>query len=1129
MFEAIQNNTGKACFVGFIQFELNAYVQRVAPEHRNEILRYITRYQTASKVYLSINLETLIANLIEKNDPDYIAELFENDAARKESEFIIENISKWFPVSQNHRIWNDPIQFHSVIRKGCWPLSPYAVWLLFYFAAAGKHLQERSVLALLGDTFERYKERTVKNGEPELLAPVDFWSEALQHELITSEEGGQQGAITHSYASVVARHRAQLSPKRLALLRAVVLASKLGMKADNHDEAIKVLSELSGLHLKDAYDELKHLREEFNIIEWDEAFKQFDILGDAVPRTQFLAYVRQRVASTFDETGKAALFAIRAQDYCELLGDIDCDFAEKHKITTREWRYQAITSNLDSLPMQIESAADRWNSDSAIDIEVPRGTVIYCYIEPSRDIGIVEHDAKKLLRNNAENLGHTALPILLVMLIDEDGKLGQSLAELSVLEDSLSDQDAVKFGTLIPAHKQKMRADIASRIEGMIKQRRYITAFKEAMESTRLGSVGSEIFAKIYKSPITFPFDGFTTIKGNAAKTCQALTAELLQGRLDWNSVMAKPAKDQNRAASVLRESWNVFAKNGSVSTRPRHPVLRKLTEQWDKQLTDGEKGIPLQDAMKKLCAPPYGANIASAGLFLGVFVAPRSERLSVIKSGKSISMAEWMQEGIFRGNFIDFSGLHDVQLMYSEDTSSEWENLLDEWEQAETYYARRDWYVRAEELKKRLPLPSALTYKKLHLEELGKTAVIELEKNDEAQASAISKIENGIERSDVALLAWGTADLVNLINQMTVKKPLWSDYEIEEIKPRVEHSRQMLIQLFPDWLRRQSPRSGTPDAVGEFKHRMIHKVGKNLQQLKLDELQDELIQYTSASIRKAELIASAHQMLGEIRLWLTTHAQATSFVRVAELRALQKVGTEYAGKLRNISAHLDMPEIVELRVQLSNKLEEIKETLNGAKERASKLRQTQLNTIHDAEDLQNEVDELFSVFEGCGDDLDDLQLMRRSLRIYIQAYQQLDNDGLFWNEFDALADKLKSEVFDAIAEEEPPWEPLGTIGNFRKAIVESREAKSLEWIQALEKETEDLGNLNVADMNRLHTRANCPPAVLSENHRARLEEINKKIEEHLSKLKIDWLIEKFRELSPEMQKQFLSRIASIS
>jgi hypothetical protein len=150
---------------------------------------------------------------------------------------------------------------------------------------------------------------------------------------------------------------------------------------------------------------------------------------------------------------------------------------------------------------------------------------------------------------------------------------------------------------------------------------------------------------------------------------------------------------------------------------------------------------------------------------------------------------------------------------------------------------------------------------------------------------------------------------------------------------------------------------------------------------------------------------------------------------------------------------------------------------------------------------------------------------MRRSLRVYIQAYQQLSNEQLTWNELNSLSDKLKCEIFDTIGEDESPWDPLETIENFQKLISKSREEKSLEWIRGLEEETTDFESLNAAAINSLHVRANCPPALLTDSHHVRLDEINKKIEKHLSKLKIDWLIEKFKELTPEMQRQFLSRV----
>ena len=122
------------------------------------------------------------------------------------------------------------------------------------------------------------------------------------------------------------------------------------MKSTSQDAALNALSILAGIDVGNAYRNLKILHEDYYVIEWDEAFKQYDILGDAVPRTQFLSYVRQRVANTYTESGKASLFASKASEYCELLGDFDCDFAEENKITTNEWSFQGETSTLESLP-----------------------------------------------------------------------------------------------------------------------------------------------------------------------------------------------------------------------------------------------------------------------------------------------------------------------------------------------------------------------------------------------------------------------------------------------------------------------------------------------------------------------------------------------------------------------------------------------------------------------------------------------------------------------------------------------------------------------------------------------------------------------------------------------------------
>ena len=238
--------------------------------------------------------------------------------------------------------------------------------MLFYLTSAGKHLQERSALALLTDVFDQHRQAKIPDDGSWLLFPVDLWSDAMQEELLASEETGQQGSITHAYASVVARHGSQLDESLVRVLRGVVLSSKLSLRSEAKEDAVEAIAHLVGQPRVLVRELVGQLQDEYNVIHWDHSFRQFDILGDAVPRTQFLAFLRQRVASSFDENTKANLFASRGRERCELLGDLDCDFAEENQISTREWSYLSVASTLDVLETNLRFALSRWNSAVAV-------------------------------------------------------------------------------------------------------------------------------------------------------------------------------------------------------------------------------------------------------------------------------------------------------------------------------------------------------------------------------------------------------------------------------------------------------------------------------------------------------------------------------------------------------------------------------------------------------------------------------------------------------------------------------------------------------------------------------------------------------------------------------------------
>ncbi len=191
----------------------------------------------------------------------------------------------------------------------------------------------------------------------------------------------------------------------------------------------------------------------------------------------------------------------------------------------------------------------------------------------------------------------------------------------------------------------------------------------------------------------------------------------------------------------------------------------------------------------------------------------------------------------------------------------------------------------------------------------------------------------------------------------MTRETPLWSEHQIQEIQPSVERTCQAIIQVFPDWIGKQSPRDGTPDAAGDFKHKMLRLIGGNLKKLGLDEIYEQLERRTLDVIKNVETAAEARQVLREIELWLTTHGDATRFVRVAELRALHQVGKEYASKLQGLAARIQMPKIMEVRSSLSETLGKMKEVEADLVKRASKLWKSKLRSADDLDSLAAEVD----------------------------------------------------------------------------------------------------------------------------------------------------------------------------
>lgn len=1122
LFEGVQEHADKATFVAFIQFDLNTYVQRIGREYQNEILRVATRYESAEKAYLSINLETLIANLLEKDGAASVMQELDDGAEVAASHDCMKRLNRWFPQSSNHRVWNQADTFHRIVRKGCWPLSPYATWLLFHLAAGGQHLQQRSALSLLGDAVRNHSSSQVDDAQW-LIDACGIWSTSLEKEFLIAEDEGTRGSIAHAYSTVLARTEHALRDDEQRVLRAVVLASKLGLVAQDKNDALVALSALSGLSPTSTADTARYLEEERNVLSWDESFNQFDILSDSGPPSKFRALLRQRVADAYDSRKKAQLFQRRAREWApDVLADVPCDFAETNDIATQEWIFTAAVTNLEELPRTLDEATQSWQQ--AVAVDQPRGTIVYCYVEPETDLSHTQTQTSLLLQNLAKSSEVPALPTVVVFLHD-DGSVGQILAELTVLTEQLTEQEKASFRNLIGAHREKSQALLLSSLSEMIKQRHYVAWVPGDIRGMRLSTVCSEVFAAVYPQVVPFPFDGFSTPRGNAADTCHVLTLELVRGHLTWEMVNAKPAKDKNRAKRVLKDCWQVFAQNGDVTRRPQHTVVRTVFTMWDEMMQGCVGGIHLIDLLRPICRPPFGANMASAGLLLGVYLCPRSDVLAIRKDGAQLELQELTDALLFRGKHLDVSKLQQLQLVSRvAGEQSRWVSFLDEWESAveRSYSEQVEFLARSQELKRSEPVPKAHSYRLSLLETKASEAQSRLSAVDDSIGKAFSIIESAERRGDLHRLTFGALRLQRVAEDI-LSDSRYDQDRASDLQCEVARVRQLTIQSFDMWLREQRPNGNTAAAATDFE-RLMRETCSNLSKLELSEQKAAAEQYTDRALRLIDLFAEAESLATDIQSWLIAH-DPERMLRVAELRACMEAAVEYDRKADEL-----------LRQVESSRLRDGKEKLAFLNQMARRREQSfvqRASTLWDREfsidgvgSMLTEARDLERAYEGCDADVTDFRIMCRALQLYRDAYTRLLDQNVPQQAFESLFAELSGSVDAELSQEEaPPWIPTEVLPLIKHAAEENREGWGADWLARMEDEVASVQGSDTARASNLFSRLQQEPAYLTDSQREASGRLLSQVRDYLNTLKVEWLVSEYEQLDANVRDEFLKRI----
>ena len=680
LFQGVQDNASKVRFIGLIQYELKAYLKRFGSADLRQLQRYITRFDTAEKLYLSTNLETIFAHMIGKDETG-LAEVWRQTDADRAQQTTWQRMSRSLPTFSEFPVWNDGERFSRVIAQGCWPLHPLATWFL---TRQRDIVQSRSALTFIKDVIDRIgAEEPTDGARLRQVSAAELVLRSMLPEMIAAEQ--QTGStVAETLQLLLEKFRGHLSDHEQLLLAGVAVLEKMRVGKQAQLDADQLLSEATALDGESARTALQRLTADLGALEWNGDLGQYELIADASTRGQFQQWLRQRQTAITADAVRNLFVARGAAD--SDIGDIETTFGHDRQIATTDWFFEAQCTHVHALETAVKSSFEDWRN--ALLPKDAKGRVLYLYLHADDDAAAIDQRIAEALNAGLKRAGQAAAPIWVVGIADRNGVIADHLGRLHLFDDQLSADEQERFRRFVPEERERSRQALKEAVQDAIKERLYWVAGLEQVPSGRLKSVGEQIFAQVYPKALPFPFDGFATASGGGAADATQLTRSLIAHQVDGPWVQAQAKRLQNRVTSVLAHSWRALATSGKL-TEPVNPQVKAAFD-WLKQAHGDDPKRTLWVSYQALIAPPYGMNASSAAVLLGLLLGGTHPPRRIEHGGQMVAAADWVASAFpaQRGkHHLEASVLQKTTLRFlSEDSEGRWRALLDSWETEQQY-----------------------------------------------------------------------------------------------------------------------------------------------------------------------------------------------------------------------------------------------------------------------------------------------------------------------------------------------------------------------------------------------------------------------------------------------------------
>ncbi|WP_161795042.1 hypothetical protein [Arsukibacterium sp. MJ3] len=1091
IFQGIQDNSDKIQFIGFIQYELKTYLKRFSGAGLRHLQRYITRFDTAKKWYLSTNLETIFAHMIHKDEAKLDAALFKANAKRC-FEDTHSNLSICLPSFSRYPVWQDRERFAEVIGRGCWPLHPLAVWFL---TRQKDVVQSRSALTFIRDTISRVSsESIIENNVIKQVSAAELVLGSMLSELVAAErEVG--GAIAETLQALLEKFSGHLDKSTQLVLAGVAALEKMRVGKQKQDFANVLLNEATGLTDDNLLTALGTLAE-LGALEWNKELGQYELLSDGASRGQFQQWLRKQQLA-IKSNDKRNLFMRRAASE-GVLESIETDFGSVNNISTQDWFFEASYAHAGNISNAIKQAFKDW-SESYLPTDA-KGKVIYLYIDSAESKLSIEQEIQSTFTELLVRYQLEIAPILVIGLEDKDTSLIDSLSRLYLLEELLTDADKERFRRFIPDELQRSQAGSTNALKNLIKQNDFWAAGFKELPAGRLKKIGEAIFSTIYTKALPFYFDGFANRNaGGGNPDSAALMRGLICKQVDAVWIQSQPVRLRNRVHTLMSQSWKAISPSGKLIVPQESSVKYAFSILLEAHQKNTSK--TLIDSYQTLIRPPFGMNSASAGLLIslliGLDVPPR--RLEYKK--ELISSVDWINL-IFlkKSNHFNEESLAATTLRFlTESGDSKWRDLFNHFELETKYEEIINLVNKVVNLNKVEPYPESLEGTFRYWLDLGS----KINEKVNAKQSELNKYEEDLERLGANLnvnkMLSLSYNLLKAFDDMDASE-LWPVKLLSECEEHLKYSKDLLSNNLDSWIPRQTCNSLTN--VSDFRKQMEFNT-RALESLGYTKYSEALRKQTTSSIHRVEKLQEYQLTLAQCADYPRQPSPNAS-TRVRTLRDDYARGDQLISTMQSASATFTSEEI-NAHVAIISARQKVLKNAELEKREELGLLYNAPQSEQELNDILQKAEHLQKVFSDTRDE--------NEIKDIIFQIKFILNDIRGWTEREISVTRLQELLIAQSFEHERNYieqleakgtEPVWSEDIYKMVALERIDRvkqRSKTWVDARYLSPSEVLTLDAQRTQMLKTELEFAPTFLSDEHSEKLNDMLHMVKKHLFNL----------------------------